>query len=121
MPTTKAKRYRFKGWDWTELGECWGLADPDSESLSEDDEKAVAERIRERIERAARRGISGDVAPEDRQTVEDVRRFVHAIAAAGYQSGRVVLSDAPLWRGLSRCGDEALLTYTHRLLEYMWT
>ncbi len=107
----KRKRgYKFKGFDWTELAERWGLCHDTA------DEALIFERIREALMDAWCQGFTDNQC--DLKIVQDVRNFVNALAKDDRRNGY----SYPLWAGLSKIKhDETFLKFVYELLPNMWT
>lgn len=98
------KTYRFRGWDYEELAECWGI------DLPEGDDQRI-EAIRDFIvQRWAHEH------PDYKRVVSDVRRFVRALRR------EEIGFHGPLWDGLLKIRDDfTFLQATTVLLPLMWT
>ena len=94
--------YKFKGHDWSELGECWGIHDENDEIL--------AIRLREYMGER----LCGLDKKDTKRVAGDIRRFLKAL-------GRCSSSEKPLYDGLANLGDEHLIHWTMLLLGGLWS
>lgn len=103
----KKKLYKFKGWCWTELGECWNLP------LTEEDEEN-AELIRNFIAKE----ICDSWTKKPNAAAKDIRRFLKALI----KESEKIDYYGPFWQGLLNVkNDTSLLHLTSFVLEGMWT
>lgn len=100
--------YQFKGWDWSELADCYGIDDGIGFATLEQEE-AFRKRIIEYI------AYSMGTDEEDR-VFGDLRRFIETLANAngnGYYR--------PVWRALLELEKrDVLLQFVSALLPMMW-
>ena len=105
--------YEFKGWDYTELGNAWGILNDEM-----DDQEAEAT-ITNYIRKIR---IDGMGSPEDseenkklKSLANDIREFLKALSnCKGYET--------PVWKGMIKIKDDwALAGFTINNLTNMWT
>lgn len=104
-------RYRFKGWDWTELAEAvYGRA------VRAFDEEVAIHMLRADLAQSIFRVVSRTETARDRALVTVCRAFVRSLDhdAAGYQR--------PVWQGIAAVeSDYELLRQVRAHLAEMWT
>lgn len=69
--------YTFKGWDWTELADCWDIVCPEEICTDEDpfaDEKWLAQKIKEKIWSSV---VFDDI--KDPQVLADTYAFIKKV------------------------------------------
>ncbi len=111
--------YQYKGWDWTELAVGFRICKAKKVSSAGDDEEKLAVAIRKAIDESID-ALTDTTASKSRKRAaklkaESIRRFLRAMIKGKYVEAK------PMWIGLEKCDDEAVLKYTHVLLGYMWT
>ena len=98
-------KYKFKGWDWTELASCWGCRCTKDEEC----EKAIDKYICERLPFGSEKEIS-----KQKECAKDLRRFLKKLVKGPGCS-------KPIWQGLLQVEDNyTLLSFTRVLLTFMW-
>jgi hypothetical protein len=108
-------KYQFKGYDWTELAECWGIR---IENRPEEHVKAeIINYIKERMTIGA---LLREHDPELRRVANDVRAYVKAMNRRMQQKG-YLKDGAGIWRELEKVEDVTLLQYFSALLDFAWT
>jgi hypothetical protein len=104
MTTKKmsSEKFKFKGWDYTELSEKWGLKNAKASGIKD----YITDVFHIRDEKQ----IKG--------VVKDVRDYLKALIKCSKKND----FKWPLWEGLLNItDDETLLQYTCNLVEGMWT
>lgn len=102
----KKKTRRFKGWDWSELGQHWGVYG------SKDEAASLAAMQNLMLDACAKGGASL------KEVAGDVRAFLKKLS-------RCDCYLAPAWVGMLNMkkdegGNETLLRFAVNNLEYMW-
>lgn len=100
--------YKFKGWDWTELAECWNLG-VDTEK---DDEKIIKEKIINHIYN----NLDDKGNFKNKQIREDIHNFLRALMKINMDF------DNPVYEGMLKIQHDATLArWVTNNLEMMWT
>ena len=107
------KGYPFKGWDWTELAEKWGLfLNGDPIDILAGDEILFREYLNGLFFPLC---AFGDVRRVSAAACSDIRNYLKALAKNGCY-------EAPAWEGLSRVEDDfSLLRLFIDLFPLAWS
>ena len=95
---------KFKGFDWTELTEHWGI--PDCE-----DESVTLEQARQFLHNTFMESTRAEVC-------KDIRKFLKALQ----KDSEKWSYSGPFWKGLRKIkDDDTLIQYVVELLPCMWS
>lgn len=109
LKQSKRKKPKFKGYDWTELSEYFGL-DIDGEK-----EQTLKEFIEE-IHGLLHNGKKSKKIAERR--IKALRKYLKEVVDISFQYGY----EAPVWSGLARIKDDhTFLRFYTALVYHMWT
>lgn len=105
--------YEFKGWDYTELGYCWGIINKDM-----DDQEAGAT-IENYLSKIGADGMGASKNSEERKVLQsvanDIREFLKVLSQ--YKT-----YEAPVWKGMLKVkSDWTLVKFTINNFYNMWT
>ena len=102
--------YKFRGWDYEELAQCWGLELPEQDDLIDTcREDAICQHIWSKV----------DDETLDQQTKNDMVNFLFAL-----KNDEHVGSYAVMWEALHELSDRNDLIFVQMftaLLPWMWT
>ncbi len=102
------RAYKFKGYDWTELSELWGIPT----DICGD--RGRLDATIEFMENCLANPYTAKVAGEQ------LRQFLIALGKSEVNAGNY--ENAQIWRALANIkSNEKLLLYARGVLEHMWT